>query len=197
MSPILVLWMDACETKEELYSNTKKAMNTLKPPLVPPKEQWSYHTRSRTREIGSRYMSLAPKNTVCFRRSQSPKLSRTCNSSSQLTPKRAISQSGGDLPPYLSRIAHLHGSRSISRAAIVIQKIASGGRSPESYGLPPCVVLVFHFNRCHFNSKSKRRKNQLVMPFRSHFEAFLKGGTKQAGKHHRSTKAYTRERGAL
>ncbi|GMH03183.1 hypothetical protein Nepgr_005022 [Nepenthes gracilis] len=43
-----------------------------------------------------------------FGRSQSPKLSRTCNSSSQSTPKRAISTERGDLPPHLRRFTHLH-----------------------------------------------------------------------------------------
>ncbi|GMH18283.1 hypothetical protein Nepgr_020124 [Nepenthes gracilis] len=51
---ISVLWMDACEAKEELYSNTE-AVNTLKPPLVPAEKNNGVTTlRSRTREIGSR-----------------------------------------------------------------------------------------------------------------------------------------------
>ncbi|GMH12712.1 hypothetical protein Nepgr_014553 [Nepenthes gracilis] len=46
--------MDACEAKEEFYSNTA-AVNTLKPPLVPAEKNNGVTTRrSRTREIGSR-----------------------------------------------------------------------------------------------------------------------------------------------
>ncbi|GMH23287.1 hypothetical protein Nepgr_025130 [Nepenthes gracilis] len=125
--------MDACEAKEELYSNTA-AVDTLKPPLVPAEKNNGATTRrSRTREIGSRYMSPAPATPSASRRSQSPKLSRTCNSSSQSTPKRAISaeRRRPSTPPSPIRPSTpVQGSS--PELQLSSRKIASGGRSPES-----------------------------------------------------------------
>ncbi|GMH22947.1 hypothetical protein Nepgr_024790 [Nepenthes gracilis] len=57
-------------------------------------EQWSYHTEVSNKRNGFKVSvscSSTPATLSASRRSQSPKLLRTCNSSSQSTPKRAIS----------------------------------------------------------------------------------------------------------
>ncbi|GAB2291541.1 hypothetical protein Dimus_025795 [Dionaea muscipula] len=84
--------MDACEAKEELRK--RSAVDTHRRTLIDAgKTDGVVRGRSRAREVSSRYKSPTPAAAMpaASRRSQSPKVGRTLNSSPQLVPKRALS----------------------------------------------------------------------------------------------------------
>ncbi|GAB4838122.1 hypothetical protein Ancab_027651 [Ancistrocladus abbreviatus] len=83
--------MDVCEVEKELLKH--RAVDTPRQPQVLAEKNNGIATRrSRTREVSSRYLSPAPSTPSVSRRSQSPSITRTVNSSpTQLASKRAIS----------------------------------------------------------------------------------------------------------
>ncbi|GAB4853643.1 hypothetical protein Ancab_017834 [Ancistrocladus abbreviatus] len=83
--------MDVCEVEKELLKY--RAVDTPRRLQVLAEKNNGVATqRSRTREVSSRYMSPALSTPLVSRRSQSPNVTRTVNSSStQLAVKRAIS----------------------------------------------------------------------------------------------------------
>lgn len=81
--------MDASELNKALKKHI--VVETPRPPFVPTQRNNGTTTRSRTKEISSRYMSPNPSSSSCPKRCPSPKTTRPVITSSTSVPKRAIS----------------------------------------------------------------------------------------------------------
>ncbi|GMH12934.1 hypothetical protein Nepgr_014775 [Nepenthes gracilis] len=101
--------MDACEAKEELYSNTT-AVNTLKPPLVPAEKNNELpHGGLEQEKLVQGICLLLQQHRLRFLGGANRRNfhEHAIHHPNQLQ-KEPFLQSGGDLPPHLRRFAHLH-----------------------------------------------------------------------------------------
>ncbi|KAM7511673.1 hypothetical protein LguiB_010548 [Lonicera macranthoides] len=81
--------MDASELNQALKKHI--VVESPRPPFVPTRRNNGTTTRSRTKEISSRYMSPNPSSSSCLKRCPSPKTTRSVIASLITVPKRAIS----------------------------------------------------------------------------------------------------------